>query len=131
MGLKLISDSIVHFPAFAPEAENGGSGDVSMYAAHRNMGSNVDDMRGKAIKWAANQDVVTCQIARLVGTAPTHDRLFRREGFENMRKRINAPVFSCLIDKTFQLIGSLGDGFFFPRLKIRHNPSFRSVGRKN
>src|SRR5881628_3233001 len=94
-------------------------------------GSNVDDMRGKVIKWAANQDVVTCQIARLVGTAPTHDRLFRREGFENMRKRINAPVFSCLIDKTFQLIGSLGDGFFFPRLKIRHNPSFRSVGRKN
>jgi hypothetical protein len=101
---------------------------MSMDAAHRNVRCNVDDMRGETIKRAANENVVTRQISRLVRAAPTHDRLFGRERLENMRKRINPPFFFGLKDKTFQDIGLRSDSFFFPRFKIRHNPSF-AIGR--
>src|SRR5215475_9262143 len=77
VGLKLICDSVVHLPSLAPETKNRGCGDMPMDAAHRNVRCDVDDMGGKAIERAANQDIVARQITCLVRAALAHDRCLR------------------------------------------------------
>src|SRR5262245_29706415 len=87
MGFKLVSDTVVHLPTLAFETKDCRRRDMTMHAAHRHMGRDVDDMGSEAVKWPASQNIVAGQIAGLVRATLAHDRLFRRQWFEHVRQR--------------------------------------------